>query len=284
MPTLPIESGSTGLGGGDLPATSDDDIKALLPAFVRRSDSAPVRDAIAAALRVVVTTYCRRAEDAAALSDVLNSRGDALISLAEDFGVFVVEGDSDETLRARILDVPSMVTPEAIMAAVSALVAPHSNIRPAYFESVPDRWYVGTSAARTWHSFLYGSDANDTPSYPDRLYPADASLNAGIAIASRRPGGAIVFSGVMGRCFGIRIPDLGGVDQLGAYVRSAPTDRTAADGRGWFVGTGASALNTSFLRSRGASALDLYAAIVRVVTAIKGHGILWTLLVDPKLT
>src|SRR5262245_60492117 len=123
MPLLPLLD-QPAIDGGELPVRSPDDVIALLPADVRRSTSAPVRDAMAAALTEILQEYQRRSSQGAALGDILRSTGSALEGLAADHEVYKQPGESEENLRARILGLDKLVTPEAILGAVNKILEP----------------------------------------------------------------------------------------------------------------------------------------------------------------
>ena len=72
MPSLPLPPGVSQLGGA-LPFSSTDDVLAILPAFLKPSDPAPVRDAVVAAILAMAIAYQERAGYAAAQSDVLRA-------------------------------------------------------------------------------------------------------------------------------------------------------------------------------------------------------------------
>lgn len=282
MPTLPI-SGPSPLDGGDLVVRSADDVLALLPPDVRNSASAPVRDALAAALTEILQSYQNRSSQSAALLDILRASGTRLEGLARDHEVYKQPGESDEALRARVLGLADMVTPEAIVGAVNAILAPYTTKRCRYFESELDCWFVDDGTA-TWSSFVFTDDAPASPHYADRLYPDDEAEN-GVALESREVLGAWVFSDVLGRMFVLRIPPLEAVDDDGTYVFS---DNTVADGM--FVADGSDTAGaesdgtvTSFLFTDQVQSDELYAAIVSFVEMLKGQGIRWMAYVDPLL-
>jgi len=277
MPILPLPPDATALGAGDLSVVTDDDVKQLLPAFVRQSDDAPVRDAIAAALRVIVLEYGRRAERAAARVDVLRAEDDDLIGVGQDHDVFASDGESNDSLRSRILDVRALVTPTAIMAAVNSILAPHTSVLAQYGERVQDAWFVGDGTS-DWHSFVWDSTSSMSPYYPDRFYEDDATENGGRFRPQSNPGGARVFNDVIGRLFYIRIPALSGLDDGGAFASGVDL----LNGR-FYVGDGSSADVSNAIRSVPATARTVFDAIVSTVNRIKGHGIRWALFEDPKL-
>jgi hypothetical protein len=253
-----------------LPVTSDDDVRAVLPSFLRPQDPAPVRDAILAALTQILLTYQARAGYGAAQSDILRAVGRGLRQACAERGVFQQPNESDDALRARALTVPSLVTPAAILAAASTIVAPYSSVLPQYSEAAQDRWFVGGGGARPWRSFLFRHGTTPrSPFYPERLYPEDAAANGGYVRPQSSPGAARVYSDAVGRYFLLRAPDL------------SPLDSSLGPRR--FVGRGTSPTNAMFVKRVGASALSVYEQIGNAVDRIKGASIRWMLLIDPKL-
>ncbi len=189
---------------GSVPVSSDEDVLALFPQFMRGSDEAPVRDAIVAAIRVIMMTYQDASSYAAAQSDVLTATGPALRSKLAERGVEQQDGEDEETYRARGLGFQAVVTPEAIVAAVNSLIAP---LTCTYLEPSLDRIFLsdGTGA---WHTFI-----GVAPSYPDRYYPDDAAANGGIVRPSIDPGAGYMFTENTGRSFVIRVQDLSALDE-----------------------------------------------------------------------
>jgi len=294
MPVLPLPLGLTGLSGGDLSVVTDDDVEAVLDAFLKPGDSHEVRDAIVAALFEILATYQRRAERAVCLSDVTRSSGANLIALAQDRGVYQAAGESESHLRARILVSDQTVTPAAILAAVNAILAPFTTQKAAYAESILDRWFIGSqspldgSGPCPWHSFVWNELASRDPQYPDRLYLDDANANSGFVIDGRRPGGARVFS-LNGRSFLLRIPDLSQLTGDGsfAYVAVQSGDQPNANANRWFLASGIASGNeniVSEVRNVTGTMDTIFEAIVSTVTRLKGQGIAFTIYADPKWT
>lgn len=286
MPTLPI-SGPAPLDGGALPVNGDADVLAVFPPEVRRASTAPVRDALVAAFAEIQKEYQRRARQAAALSDVLRSTETHLAGLASDHEVFKQPGEDDEALRLRLLGVPDLVTPTAILAAVNAILAPRTNKQAKYFESELDGLFV-TDGAAAFDSFVYNDTSGASPHYPDRLYADDATENGGDVIASREVLGAWVFGDELGRYFVLRVPPLEAVDDDGSYVVDALA--TSAESAMMFIADGSDTAGaesdgsvTSFIFTDQALSDELYATIVSVVELLKGQGIRWQAYVDPLL-
>jgi len=180
---------------GDVPVTEDADVLAVLPFFARGSDPAPIRDALVAAIRVILTTYQDAAAYAASQSDVLSATGpylDALLGPTTKRNV----NEEDEDYRARGLSLQDVVTPAAIVAAVNSIIAPTTC---TYLEPSLDRMFLG-DGTQVWHSFVGAA-----PQYLDRYYPNDAAANGGIVRPNVDPGLGYLFSDGNGRIFILRI-------------------------------------------------------------------------------
>lgn len=295
MPSLPLPPGVTQLGGA-LPFSSTDDVLAILPAFLKPTDSAPVRDAIVAAILAMALVYQERSGYAAAQSDVLRAVDTYLAGQGADRGVVQQTGESSTAYRARILSTPNLVTPTAILAAVNSLLAPVTTIKAQYCESVQDRWYVrkngSSSGLSTFHSFVYKSTAvrSRSPYYLDRLYEDDAAQNGGVFRAQSNPGGARVWNDTLGRFFLLRIPDITPIDSGGAFgFKTAETVYPVGSkqpGLGMFAFKHASAGSAygAYARADATSSATIYSAIVNVVGRLHAASIRWAVLVDPKLT
>lgn len=287
MPLLPL-SGPTPLGGGVLPVASEADVLAVFPTEVRRVATAPVRDALVAGLTAILQEYQRRSSQGAALSDLLRSVGTHLWALCAEHGVFKQPGETDEALRARVLGIPELVSPAAILAAVNAILAPWTNIQAKYFESELDQWFVDDGSS-SWASFVFDGVDNATPYYADRLYVDDEVENGGDVIEAREVLGAWVFADTFGRYFVLRIPPLESVDDEGSYALDA-LDPSAEDAMMFIAdgsdtsGAESDGSDTSFVFNDQAFSDDLYAAIVSSVELLKGQGIRWQAIVDPLLT
>lgn len=281
---------------GAVPVVDDSDVSAFLPLFVRSSDSAIVRDALVAAIRVILTTYQDAAAYAALQSDVLTATGAYLDSKLEPI-TKRQDGEDDDAYRARGLSFQAVVTPEAIIAAVNALISPYT---ATWMEPALDGMFLHDETASVWDSFI-GSD----PIYLDRYYPDDVTANSGYLRPSIDPGAGYVFTDLPGRVFVIRIPDLAGLDtsiQLiydgtklavtdpavpelgGATPPAGNTPAGSLDsslgGLGIYLfDTGASDAR-QFLYSNTTDSLSTYETIVATVDRLKGSSFQWMLYVS----
>lgn len=269
MPLLPLPAPGTTLGGGDLPVVDGADVREVLPNEIQVSDNAPVRDAITDAFAAGFIEYQSLAERAAAQVDPTRATGDYLRSIAEEKGVVPTKGESDASIRARLFNTAPIVTPDAIVARVSEIIAPYTDSEATFFEPELDGLFVCDGTAD--YGFI-GAD----PGHYDRLYPDDAAVN-GTYIPNSSPGGAAVSTGIP-RTFVIRVPALEGADDNFAFV-STDDD----DGSYLTDGSEVSDYDPTFLYADTLTADELYQIIIGTVETIKGQGISWTMFVDPTL-
>lgn len=291
MPTLPLPVGSTQIGSGDLVVTSVADVIALLPYYLKSSDSTPVRDGLMAAIAQMVITYQERAGYAGAQSDILRATGTYQDGLFADRGVKRQPGELDTTFRARGIAVPNLVTPTALLAAANAVLAPYTSILPQLCESIQDRMFLRANPVNDGtqhHSFIYSGKGQRSPYYPDRLYPDDSAANGGDVRPQSNPGGARMYNDAVGRMFLLRVPDLSPIDgEIAGLFNTVGTvypSGTTQPGAGLFVFSTPGAQNGAYTRRFASSAAALYQAISSVIDRIKGHSIRWTMIVDPQLT
>lgn len=273
------------IDGGGLPVRSSADVLSTFPVEVREVEEAPIRDAIVAALVAIGRTYQRRSRQAVAQADPLRATGYYLDGLAGDSGVFAQMNEDTEDLRARLLGSPAIITPNAILDAVNAILAPYTTARARYFESEMDCWFISDGTVEI-ESFVYDGVTGASPRYTDRLYPDDAAANGGDFLTRREVVGAWVFREVNGRHFVLRIPPLEAVDDDGAYAVEFADDD---DGAFWIAdgsdtsGAESDGSVVSFLFTGQDLSDDLYAAIVSIVETAKGQGMRWSALVDSTL-
>jgi hypothetical protein len=314
MPVLPLSPDFSVIpAGGDLPVTDSSDVLAVLATTMRAAEKAPARDALCSALAAAAIRHQELGGYAAAQCDILRATDQYLVDLAEERGFFQQRDEDQETFRARILAIPNLVTPEAIIDLANAILAPFTSVQCAYFESALDRWFLNNGSA-TWHSFVGAS-----PGYDDRFYWDPAHPDT--TIANRDPGGAWVFGDSNGRMFVLRVPVFGDSDitigysgyndATGQPILLSPGDSAAPElggaesqtatpdigsfpatsgGRGMFIANGSNAGGSeadgscaTFLYQGGQTALSVYQSIINSVERIRGQGIRWQLFVDPAL-
>ena len=283
MPTLPLPPRAP-IGAGDLVVSSDADVLAVLPYFVQESDTAPVRDAIVAALREMFLELQRRDDYAAGQADPDRATGIYEDGVFADRTVFRQSGEDNETYRARGLTFQDLVTPAAILAAANAILSPYTAVQARYFEEL-DGFFASDGTA-AWESFVYDAASWTTPYYPDRMYVDDSAAD-GLFCPGRAPGGAVTFADEIGRIFVLRVPDLSAVDDSRGFSFADSTDPVfnAEDEGDFFVSDGVTApdLNETFVQADSVTQYDIYNAIVTSIERIKGHSIRWSLYVDPLL-
>lgn len=256
-----------------VPVTSPADVKAELPTIIKQSQNAPVRDALTAAMAEMFKAHQDASKYAADQASVDRATGIYLAGLASDHGIVPASGESNDSLRSRIFDAPLIVTPQAIINAINAIVLPYTTVRPQIFEEI-DCNFITDDTASFDSSFV---SAN--PRYPDRLYEDDAAENDGYSRPQSQPGGFWTFGDEVGRYFVIRLPPLEAADEDFAFLEeSFISDNTNASGSE-LDGT-----DITFVFGENMTADELYAAVVTAVEKIKGQGFRFQVYVDPELT
>lgn len=279
MPNLPLPNGGLPLDGGDVPVTTIYDVLKVYPRDMRATGSL-VRDAINAAMMVMFQKHQQQSSYAAAQSDPSRATGIYLDGFGEDHLVERRANESDEDYATRIFSVPDLVTPDTIMAGVTAITQTYSELLPQYLEAAQDRLFVfdGASAA---HGFI-----GTSPQYTDRFYIDDASVNGGDYVQQRQPGEAWCFNDTYGRYFVIRIPPVSGVDAEHAFIYDGNAQNQAAS----YIGDGSNTGGTeaagtfgSFAFQGQRTAQEIYDAITNFIALVKGQSMRWQVIVDPKL-
>lgn len=212
MPFLPLPDETT--LGTELPVSTAEDVLEEFAHPHKTPETAPVRDAIAAALAEGFLEYQDASDRAAGQSDPLRATGSYLRAYAEEHEVVPTIGESESSLRSRIFVSPKIVTPSAIEDAINEIIDPAL----CYISELDlDGWFVHGTAPSVWESFV-GSE----PNYPDRYYDD---------LPYTRPGGCIP-SNNLPRSFHVRIPALQAQDEAFAYIGEAffvTNDNTTCD-------------------------------------------------------
>jgi hypothetical protein len=283
----------------DLPVNDVSDVLAVAPSVLRPDSVAPVRDGIFAG----ITALCQACQSwgiyAAAQSDPLRATGVYEDAIGGERSIFR-SGALDEPYRDAILTPPTNVTPQAILAAANAILAPFTAVQAKYCESRSDRLFIypdlagpGPPAAAPPPpygnaAFLYlESDIARSPAYADRLYESDAATNGGLFCPGREPGAARIFADDVGRMFLLRAPDLTSVDAQDTPVYTG----LPANGDDFFVAADASSpitdptlASTSYVLQNPTLSSTLYASLINAVAHVLGQSVRWELFVDPQLT
>jgi len=257
MPFLPLPSSTT--LGSEIPVTSAADVLIEFPAPQKSPETAPNRDAVAAAFAEGFIAYQNAAERAAAQSDPLRATGNYLKGYAEEHQVVPGQGETETSLRARLFASPFIVTPEAIEATINEVIAP---LTCKISELDLDGWFIHASYPgdvgdqAVWDSFV-GTE----PNYPDRYYDDQPSLRVGGCVPSNN----------LPRSFHVRIPALQAQDEAYDYI-----------GDTYFIGdiVGNGGVN---IYQGQATSEDKYNTIIARVEKIKGQGISWSMVIDPTL-
>ncbi len=254
MPFLPLPPVTT--LGTELPVSVVSDVIEEFAVPQKNPDVAPVRDAIAAAFTEGFIEYQNDSERAAGQSDPLRATGLYLRGYAEEREIVPAPNESEESIRARLFQSPTIVTPDAIRSIINAVIAPKTC---EVSELDLDGWFIHAGGdGAIWDSFV-GAE----PNYPDRYYDE---------IPGSLPGGAVP-SNNLPRSFHVRIPALQAQDSDFAFI-----------GDSFFVmGDAAIASNDLFVFQNQQTSTDLYNTIISRVQTAKGQGISWSMIIDPTL-
>jgi hypothetical protein len=141
LPPVPPEN-SNPADTRTLPVASRADVVAEWSPDVMGQDAAPVRDAIIDGETAMLLAYQNFAAAAAAQSDPLAATDEYLELIAGDeFATYKQPGETDGSLRTRMLAARATVSPAAIVAAANAILAPYTAVSAKYFEHL-DAWCV----------------------------------------------------------------------------------------------------------------------------------------------
>lgn len=288
MPQLPCPPLPPGvpIDGGDLPVSSLPDVATEWSDQIQQVPTAPLRDAIEMGQQAMQMEYQRRSRYAACQSDPGRATGEYLDEALEDHGVFRLGTEQDTAYRTRGLQGQGgVVDPNDILAAVNAILAPYTAVSARYAER-SDGWFVGDSTTH-WSSFVFQRSTSTlsqhtTPLYWDRCYP-DATFPALASIPLRQPPGAMPNGDSFGRWFLLRCPDIASLNSNVSAVYNGLQNAVLVGG--FFVGNGSSLsdVNMTFLYNFTSIVDDIYASVINAVNNMIGHGIRWTLWVDPYM-
>jgi len=289
MPAPPVIPGQLGT---ELAVKSTQDVLDVLPAEMRRAETAPVRDAISAALVELLLEAQQAASYAADQANAHRATDQYQDGLGEDRGLHRAPDETNAQYRDRIFEVPEVVTHDAIRGAVNAILAPWTSVQCQVFDAVLDRLFIRSNGATSaaWHSHIAKTATRVGPNYPIRFFEGDSPNNGGNSLPGNDPGGARLFKDQVGRMFVVLVPDLSPLNSTPAFLYVSPPPlivalKAASFGKkpGFYVGTGVSSKNTTYVSKGTKVALDVYAAIVSKVNEIAGQSVRWALYADPKL-
>ena len=176
-----------------------------------------------------------------------------------------------------MFSVQKVVTPQAILEAADALLAPYTTIKCQYFESVLDRWFL-TGAVSVWRSYIGAS-----PDYPDRYYDSRPQSS---------PGGAWTFADNGGRYFVLRVPVIDSLNGAHMFLFDGtvlPGPENGHAEAAWIAdgsdtgGTESTGVTATFVSVGGGAALDIYQSVADAVNSIIPAGVRWQLYADPDL-
>jgi len=147
-----------------------DDAMALLPGWAQRLDS-PVRDALLEAWRAMANMLQAKLGQFIAQTYSPRTAEDTWL---DEFGQLLHQpktgNESEGEYRARLLARGDVVSPNAIKAAVDALVAKVSPIAPVYLEPATDAIFW-SDLGSPWTAFWQPVDHRLWADYPDNINP-----------------------------------------------------------------------------------------------------------------
>lgn len=125
----------------ELPFDTLDDILALLPAYLREDENA-ARDAIFGAAVKIFAQFCSDHVDYASGTDEVYATGDQLDYLGDGIAARRLN-EEDAAYRERLLVGQGGNSPNEILAAVKAIIAPFTSVDPYYYELPDDGIFIG---------------------------------------------------------------------------------------------------------------------------------------------
>lgn len=267
--TISLPVGGAGISGGELPVTGRENVLAEFMETQRSAQNAPIRDAFTEAFAAGHIAYQDVVANVLAQTNPLYATGEYLRYKATERGIYSVPGEDDEVLRTRIFEIPAIVTPQAIVDAVNAIIAPYTTEECDVFEPEVDGLFIHDGTATAWDSFIGAS-----PRYPDRMYYDDRDENDGLYLENNVPHGAIPSSGYR-RSFFVRIPIISIADQLFTFLSTTPEHGTYLGDGSDTSGSESSGLIGFVLFPPFETADNLMKSIVGKIQLIKGQGMSW---------
>lgn len=267
MPSLPSPTPFSLFG--NLVVRSAREVMAFLPSLYRRLKEAPVRDLLIGALAAIAREWQRRSSYAIDQSAIPTATDQYLDGLVSDYDLARASGESNEALRRRALAVPEQVSPKALLAAINAIMAPHTSIPVRMLEPGLDGWFVHDGDA-VWNAFLEAP-----PEYPDRLYAPGPG--EGTRRDQSEPHGAIPHPEPIGRELLLLIPSFA---PEGAATFVSDSSSVWEDVQ-FFVGE--APFPFGFVWTGGAITKDVYASLANSLDRILGQSIRITFLETMEL-
>lgn len=255
---------------------SGTDVQRNLPRALTSGDH-PVLDDATETLAAMLMEHQLDSAYAAGQADVLRAEREYLSGLADDRAMPRGLDEADPTLRARLTGWVDVVTPAAILAAVNDILEPYTDGEAQLIEEL-DGWFVGTSSAHDWISPVGDGTVIVAPTYPDRMYADDAADHGGYFRQQSEPLGSTVFTGLCGRFFVLLVPEISDESLPAVFAADGSTFNVPA----WFVADGTTE-GLSYMTHALADSLAVYQAIANAVETIRGAGVRWQLLSDPRL-
>lgn len=280
MPVLPLPYSGARLDGGDLPVSDGTSVLAEYSNAHKAPVTATVRDALNAAFAEIHKAYQDAVGEDFAQVDPLRATGDFLTELALEHSISPGVGESASSVRERIFNARDIVTPQAIVDAVNAIMAPYTSIQCQLVEPEMDGVFIDDGTA-VGNCFIYTEAIKADPHYPDRYYADDSAENDGFALTNNLPGGAILSAGYP-RNFHLRLPELAASDADFSFVIDGSDEIMAIFDGSQDALADVSSNNFAFDTSKTSD--EVYALIVGTVESLKGQGISWSAYVDPYLT
>lgn len=250
----------------DLVALSDAEVLALLPAWVRRAAS-PLRDAVVRASRLFWQEVQQRVGRVlGAMQTPRNAEGLRLVAHGDRRHIPPFAHEAEHEYRARLLLRPAKITPNAVRAAVAALVLADTPVAPICFEPATEGVFVQSEATQdAWCAFVQAAERPPLWAvYPGNLIPAGAWVGPEADVT--RPVFVVLIEGAL-----YDLPD---------QPFALPEGATAPEVDAQFVGKGSTPLSWGFASSE---VPPLVERLVREVEARRGAGVVWWLSVLPDL-
>lgn len=254
------------LDGADASALTDDDVLALLPAWVRRANSR-VRDAlIRQARRYWQWVHNRNGFVLNALRTPRHASGQRLDAHGKRKRRPRAPGESDAAYRERLLSQPEVITPNAIRGAARAIVRAERAVDPVVIEAATEGVFAGTTTS-PWIAFA--QHRGSAPLWG--LYPDNVITTVGAWLPtvqqSLGPAFVVLLEGAVNS----------GVDIMFVMTADADPDLFAASSH---VGDASAPVAWAFMPS---AERPLEQRVIADIESRRGGGVVWVLFIVPNL-